>query len=312
MNESIFQSLIEQVNTGKHLPEAIYLHRDAFSSLPKELQNFIPAVAKAVGLPNDQWNLVKLFKNSFRLSLLHYPEFYTESYPALRQSLNVDLSKLTHKITRYEDSDNPPILHRKETMVLHCSEHYSLFKEITIEGERAELYENTRMIGFKQSWRSIIAQKGYTLIEGRLVKSSHKIDESVVNNIDRHKTAIVRNSLSAPIKTLAKNSYLDGNYSIFDYGCGLQDDLRKLQTYGIDALGWDPNFCPDNDKIVSDIVNLGFVLNVIENQDERLDALLDAWALTSKILVVSVMLASDSFTTQFKAFNDGIITRARS
>lgn len=193
-------------------------------------------------------------------------------------------------------------------MVLHCSEHYSLFKEITIEGERAELYENTRMIGFKQSWRSIIAQKGYTLIEGRLVKSSHKIDESVVNNIDRHKTAIVRNSLSAPIKTLAKNSYLDGNYSIFDYGCGLQDDLRKLQTYGIDALGWDPNFCPDNDKIVSDIVNLGFVLNVIENQDERLDALLDAWALTSKILVVSVMLASDSFTTQFKAFNDGIIT----
>ncbi|MBF4281074.1 hypothetical protein EAY27_28770, partial [Vibrio anguillarum] len=88
----------------------------------------------------------------FRLSLLSYPEFYSDSYPALEQSLNVDLSKLTHKVTCYRSSDNPPILHRKETMILPDSEYYDHFVALTQEGEKAGLYDNTRTIGFKRSW----------------------------------------------------------------------------------------------------------------------------------------------------------------
>ncbi|NMV12185.1 DNA phosphorothioation-associated putative methyltransferase, partial [Vibrio parahaemolyticus] len=65
---------------------------------------------------------------------------------------------------------------------------------------------------------------------------------------------------------------------------------------------------PDNDKVSSDIVNLGFVLNVIEDQDERLDALLGAWELADKFLVVSVMLANESYIAQFKPYKDGVIT----
>ncbi|MCV5276905.1 hypothetical protein OFC49_39860, partial [Escherichia coli] len=78
--------------------------------------------------------------------------FYTDSYPALEQSLNVDLSKLSHKVTCYRSSENPPILHRKETMILPGSDHFELFTALTKEGEMAGLYENTRTIGFKQSW----------------------------------------------------------------------------------------------------------------------------------------------------------------
>jgi DNA phosphorothioation-associated putative methyltransferase len=309
MDFGLFQVLVNQVEVGKHLPTAIYLHRDALTALPEELQHFIPAVAKAVGLPDQQWNLIKLFKNEFRLSLLLYPDFYVESYPALEQSLNVDLSKLTHKITRYDSSENPPILHRKETMILPDNEHYSQFKEITQEGEIAGLYENTRVIGFKQSWLNLIADRGYELQDGRLFKTNRT---SASNNetkvIERHKTAIVRHALSAPMKTLAKHSYLNGDYSIFDYGCGLQDDLRELQAHGLDALGWDPTFCPDNEIIQSDIVNLGFVLNVIEDPDERLEALLRAWETTSQLLVVSVMLANESLISQFTPYKDGVIT----
>ncbi|CAE6905911.1 methyltransferase [Vibrio sp. B1FLJ16] len=108
MNEELFADLIGKIKIGKQLPDAIYLHKDAFSALPSVLNQFIPAVAKAVSLDDESWNLVKLFKKEFRLSLLHYPDFYTDSYPALRQSLNVDLSKLSHKITSYKDADNPP------------------------------------------------------------------------------------------------------------------------------------------------------------------------------------------------------------
>ncbi|UXI00771.1 DNA phosphorothioation-associated putative methyltransferase [Photobacterium sp. TY1-4] len=308
MDAKLFSELISQVAIGKQLPDAIYLHRDAFPALPGHLVTFIPAVAKALKLDESQWNLVKLFKNEFRLSLLHYPDFYTDSYPALTQSLNVDLSKLTHKMTRYDESENPPILHRKETMVLPDNKHYEHFVSLTQEGENAGLYENSRLIGFKRSWETLITRHGYELVDGRLFRSSAVNPPTDESGIERHKTAIVRHELSAPMKTLVKHGYLEGSYSIFDYGCGRGDDLRELEAHGLDALGWDPNFCPDNEKINSDIINLGFVLNVIEDQDERLDALLGAWELTEKLLVVSVMLANDSYISQFKPYKDGIIT----
>ncbi|MGR5000601.1 DNA phosphorothioation-associated putative methyltransferase [Vibrio celticus] len=307
MNEELFAELTSQIKVGKQLPDAIYLHKDAFSALPKVLTQFIPAVAKAVNLNEEDWNLVKLFKKEFRLSLLHYPDFYTDSYPTLEQSLNVDLSKLSHKITGYRESENPPILHRKETMVLPTSEHYEHFVSLTQEGENAGLYENSRLIGFKRSWENLIARHGYELVDGRLFRCSSVTTQEEAG-IDRHRTAIVRHELSAPMKTLVKHGYLKGEHSIFDYGCGRGDDLRELEAHGLDALGWDPNFQPDNEKSNSDIVNIGFVLNVIEDQDERLDALLGAWELADKFLVVSVMLANENYIAQFKPYKDGVIT----
>lgn len=307
MNEELYLKLVSQIKTGKQLPDAIYIHFDAFSALPDVLTQFIAAVAKAVRLESSDWNLVKLFKKEFRLSLLNYPAFYTDSYPALKQSLNVDLSKLSHKLTKYEDSDNPPILHRKETMVLKENDYYEHFKSITKEGENAGLYTNSRLIGFKRSWEGIINAYGYELSDGRLFRRENLIENKQLD-IDRHKTALVRYELSAPMKTLVKNGYLDGGYSIFDYGCGRGDDLRELEAHGLDALGWDPNYRPDSDKINSDIINLGFVLNVIENQDERLEALLDAWELANKFLIVSVMLANDKYIAKFKSYKDGVIT----
>ncbi|ULN65569.1 DNA phosphorothioation-associated putative methyltransferase [Vibrio gigantis] len=307
MDVNQFSKLVAEVNTGKQLPNAIYLHKDAFSALPTALIQFIPAVAKAVNLDEEDWNLVKLFKKEFRLSLLHYPNFYTDSYPALEQSLNVDLSKLSHKITGYRDSENPPILHRKETMVLPTSEYYEHFVSLTQEGENAGLYKNSRLIGFKRSWENLIARNGYELVDGRLFRCS-SVTKQEETGIDRYRTAIVRHELSAPMKTLVKHGYLKGEHSIFDYGCGRGDDLRELEAHGLDALGWDPNFQPDNDKSSSDIVNIGFVLNVIEDQDDRLEALLDAWELADKFLVVSVMLANENYIAQFKPYKDGVIT----
>lgn len=310
MDFQIFSSLVKQTEVGKQLPDAVYFHKDAMNAIPEQLQRFIPAVAQAVNLPDNQWNLIKLFKKEFRLSLLNYPTFYTDSYPELEQSLNVDLSKLSHKVTCYRSSENPPILHRKETMILPGSDHFELFTALTKEGEEAGLYENTRTIGFKQSWLNLIQKKGYQLVDGRILKAEPDALSDVQQEpgIDRHKTAIVRHELSGPMKTLAKQGYLDGRFSIFDYGCGRGDDLRELEAHGLDALGWDPFFSPDNDKVNSDIVNLGFVLNVIEDQDERLEALLSAWELANKVLVVSVMLANDSYIAQFQPYKDGVIT----
>ncbi|WP_338024894.1 DNA phosphorothioation-associated putative methyltransferase [Alteromonas antoniana] len=126
--------------------------------------------------------------------------------------------------------------------------------------------------------------------------------------MERDKTAIVRYELSAPMKVLAKHGFLEGQYSIFDYGCGRGDDLRELEAHGLDALGWDPNFLPDAEKVNADLVNLGFVINVIEDRNERMEAIQGAWELTEKLLVVSAMLANESYLERFTPYKDGIIT----
>ena len=103
--------------------------------------------------------------------------------------------------------------------------------------------------------------------------------------------------------------FLDGTRTVFDYGCGQGDDVRRLRSMGIDAAGWDPAFQPDEPCISADIVNAGFVLNVIEGVDERRDALEAAFALARQVLVVSVMLGYQSKRAQFAGYQDGVVTQ---
>ena len=103
--------------------------------------------------------------------------------------------------------------------------------------------------------------------------------------------------------------FLDGSHTVFDYGCGQGDDVRLLGAMGVAAAGWDPAFRPDAPRIPADIVNLGFVLNVIEDPDERRAALKAAFALARQALVVSVMLGYQSKRAQFAGYRDGVITQ---
>ena len=127
--------------------------------------------------------------------------------------------------------------------------------------------------------------------------------------IDRHRTARRRIALSSPMQHLLRFGFLDGSHSLFDYGCGRGDDLRLLAGMKVPATGWDPVFRPDGERRAADIVNLGFVLNVIEDANERRESLKAAFALAGKVLVVSVMLGYQSRREQFAAFGDGVRTQ---
>lgn len=129
--------------------------------------------------------------------------------------------------------------------------------------------------------------------------------------IRREKTAIFRDRLSTPMQMLLKHQYLDGEHSIFDYGCGRGDDLRALESQGISATGWDPHYARDNPKSVADIVNLGFVVNVIEHANERAEALQSAFKLAKRLLVVTVMLDSQAQYKTVQRHADGIVTSTK-
>ncbi|WP_415892552.1 DNA phosphorothioation-associated putative methyltransferase [Neptuniibacter sp. PT8_73] len=307
MDSVRFQELVSELKTGKKLPDTIYLHRSALEFIGQELKDFTFLIASA-GKVDPEWNVVKFYRKSFRISYLTYPRFVEDSYPSLHKSSTVDLQTKTKKEMDYSGAENPPILHRKELFVHSSHPEFEAFSHITQEGELAGLYENPRRIGFLDSWLRLIEQNGYSLVDGRLFRAAAAIDGSNDESVDRYKTAIQRQSLSTPMKTLAKHGYLSGEYSVFDYGCGLGDDLRELEAHGVDAAGWDPAHRPDADILPAQIVNLGFVINVVEDKDERIEALIRAYELADSLLVVSAMLASESHIQKFKPYKDGVIT----
>jgi len=313
MDFPTYQNLVKSINIGKHLPEAIYLHRAALSYIDKDLFNLVSKISKSLKIFEKDWDLAKFSKRDYKLSLLSYPTFHEEPYPSLHKSYTIDLAKLSLREANYSNSDNPPILHRREAFLEPDNPKIQFFASFTTEGEVIGLYENTRTIGFKQNWHKLIRKKGYYLNdEGHLKKLTEESIPEITNpfngNIERHKTAISRDKLSVPMFLIAQRGYLNGKYSILDYGCGRGDDLRELEFHNIDCMGWDPVHRPDIDIEANDIVNLGFVINVIEDKGERIETLQRAFSYTKKLLIVSAMLGNESVYERFKPYKDGVIT----
>lgn len=117
-----------------------------------------------------------------------------------------------------------------------------------------------------------------------------------------------RRQLSRPFRLALAHELLAGR-TVFDYGCGRGDDLGVLSRLGIKAAGWDPVHRPDVSRRPADIVNLGYVVNVIEDPTERADTLRAAWALAQQCLVVSARLHLERDEAHVAAHVDGYLTR---
>jgi len=126
--------------------------------------------------------------------------------------------------------------------------------------------------------------------------------------VERHRTAMHRTSLSRPVSLALGDGVLRVGLSAFDYGCGRGGDLRLLSALGYEAAGWDPAFVPDARRVEADVVNLGFVINVIERPEERTEALRRAWALARKTLVVAARLEWEARSLNGRAHADGLVT----
>src|SRR5438270_617292 len=108
--------------------------------------------------------------------------------------------------------------------------------------------------------------------------------------IPRHKTAIRRGDFSRPVKCLLRDNLLDRTVSLFDYGCGRGEDVELLTAEGIACGGWDPAHRPGGARHEADVVNLGYVINVIENPEERATTLRQAWQLCRRLMVVAAQV----------------------
>ncbi|MBI2808678.1 MAG: DNA phosphorothioation-associated putative methyltransferase [Planctomycetes bacterium] len=124
----------------------------------------------------------------------------------------------------------------------------------------------------------------------------------------RFKTAIRRHDISRPVKCALADGLLSPLVTFFDFGCGHGEDIDLLGAQGISGKGWDPVFRPNEPVSEADVVNLGYVLNVIEDPAERSSTLRHAWRIARRLLVVSTLVRIPGRGNAFTEFGDGVLT----
>lgn len=127
--------------------------------------------------------------------------------------------------------------------------------------------------------------------------------------IRRAQTAIGRGGgFSRPVRLAMEAGFVAETHSFFDYGCGRGEDIQLLRDFGVDADGWDPSHRPNTSLRASDVVNIGYVVNVIEDPHEREHALRSAWDLSGRVLIVAARLIFDGRLPRSDPFSDGCLT----
>ncbi|MBA4021706.1 MAG: ribosomal methyltransferase [Gordonia sp.] len=126
--------------------------------------------------------------------------------------------------------------------------------------------------------------------------------------VKRHRTAIGRSDLSMPLRLALSDDVISESKSVFDYGCGRGQDVNRLCQMGVKASGWDPFYAPNAPKTQQDVVMLTYVLNVIEDVEERKRTLAAAWRLAARVLVVSCRLKWEERQVRGQELSDGVLT----
>jgi len=125
----------------------------------------------------------------------------------------------------------------------------------------------------------------------------------------RARTALGRVALSRPVQLAVDDRLIEaGETEVLDYGCGRGGDVERLRRAGVLCHGWDPHHRPDGKLEPSDVVNLGYVVNVIEDLDERATTLRKAWALARQVLVIGARLSAETRDLEGEPYADGLRT----
>jgi DNA phosphorothioation-associated putative methyltransferase len=303
---------------GKHIGRHVYVHTSALSCLDAQASHLVARALAITKVQPECFNVLRLEADTEAVALLHYPSFFDKAFPVLAHSWRIQVDSGEWSYRTYEQSSNPPILHRKELLLASDDPRLPLFRSLTSELEKLGFFDDPVRIGFQMQWAQLLRQRGFQVIGHQLVPigndegdADYTPEEATASpGIARHLTALKRATLSAPIQLLHSHHFLDGTFSVFDYGCGHGSDIRGLTELGLECAGWDPYFLPNASLKDADIVNLGFVINVIEDPAERRTALAKAWTLANRLLVVSAMISTER-SIEGTPYADGVVTRRR-
>lgn len=128
-------------DVGKFVGGYLYLHTSALAALSEAWRQ---VAAKAIALaqvrPDEDFNVIKLHQQGEELSLLEYRDFFNDPFPALGRSWRVSLGRGSVMCRTYQESRNPPILHRKELLLPASHDQLYEYRAMTETAEALGLF----------------------------------------------------------------------------------------------------------------------------------------------------------------------------
>lgn len=140
--------------TGKKVGPNRYFHRTA---LKPHLADQLDQLHEGK-LP--EWNIARLPLRGDTITLGWYPKFGEHAFPALKRSVNINLT--TGKVAARNYRKNRPILHRCELFILPSHEWwYRRYVTATAVVEAAGLFDlPLSKIGFERFWGNALKDAG--------------------------------------------------------------------------------------------------------------------------------------------------------
>ncbi|WP_242519029.1 hypothetical protein [Halochromatium roseum] len=250
---------------GKVIGRRTYLHVETLAALDEARreawEQAVRQAELAAGLERgERFNVLRLDADG-QVALLHYPHFFDDPFPALRESWRFEPSTGEIGYRTYADSLNPPILHRKELLLPSDHPRHDEYVALTAAAEAIGLFEDSTRIGYQRQWLALVREKGYR-IDGHALLPLGNLDVDEVETAAddgaplhagweaaRQRTAMVRYGFSAPIQSFHIGS---GKLTLMRFddfeGQALPRLLErvkiKMRDQDVDLFGYGEQFEP--------------------------------------------------------------------
>ena len=172
-NEAAINLACRSSVVGKLTPSALYVHVDSAQYLPALLKIYEGCAKRIIGEVPEA-NLIKLHRDTKKVSYLSYPTFDSDAHPGIAESFMVDLASLKYRRMRWEPSSNIPILHRKETFIHKTDQRYDTFATLTDAEVKAGLLADSAGIGYRDQWNDRLVSRGYQITGHLLENKAHE------------------------------------------------------------------------------------------------------------------------------------------
>ena len=118
----------------------------------------------------EEANILKLHRFSGKISYLAYPDFETDPHPALATCVKLNMRSRQIDFYDYRPSENPPVLHRKETFLAPTYKLFAKFDRLTKQEKQHGLLDDSATIGTRNGWQARLLERGFRLAGHRVVR----------------------------------------------------------------------------------------------------------------------------------------------
>jgi DNA phosphorothioation-associated putative methyltransferase len=152
---------------GQQRPNSLWVHVSVLDQLDPLLRLYEGCASRTIGRPEEA-TLIKFHFSSPKVSYLMVPEFDKVPHPTIRTRMQISLRDLQVRYSDF-DTDNPPLIHQKEQLVLPDYPNYETFAKLSQQERKWGLLDDIKVIYDQRGWEQCLAEHCAALRGHRVV-----------------------------------------------------------------------------------------------------------------------------------------------